>query len=161
MLANRTAIASRPSTNRAAVTNNPLARADGRTPQGRRIRDLYRAWHAAMGQPTDPVVQAAILGAAELTVAAETARAALLGGTGDIDAVVRLENLAGRAVRKLNIRPSATPSPSLRDYVASRAGAASPEKQTPREGAEGPVGEKAHHAVQEKQGEAFEEDQSR
>jgi hypothetical protein len=103
------------------MTNDPLrVRADGRTPQGRRIRDLFRAWHIGMGQPSDPTVQALVLTAAELTVAAETARAALLAGTGDIDAVVRLENLASRSVRKLGIKPGAHPKPpTIREYIAS------------------------------------------
>jgi hypothetical protein len=129
MLTNRAAITTRSSTNRAAVTNNPLARADGRTPQGRRIRDLYRAWHAAMGQPSDAGAQAAILAAAELVVAAESARAALLSGTGDVDQVVRLENLSGRAVRKLGIKAPATAAPvmpTIKDYVAARAAPETP-----------------------------------
>jgi hypothetical protein len=123
MLANRTSVTARPSTNRAAVTNNPLARADGRTPQGRRIRDLYRLWHAAMGCPADATVQATILAAAELMVAAETAHAALLAGTGDVDQVVRLENLSGRAVRKLGLQASApaTPPPSLSAWAQQAA----------------------------------------
>jgi hypothetical protein len=95
--------------NRVAATNDPLVRADGRTPQGRWIRDLYRAWHVAMGQPNDPAAQAGILAAAELLVAAESARTLLLAGTGDVDQVVRLENLSGRAVRKLGIKPACQP----------------------------------------------------
>jgi hypothetical protein len=44
MLAHRTTAATNPLLNRAAVTNNPLrVRADGRTSQGKRIRDLFRA----------------------------------------------------------------------------------------------------------------------
>jgi hypothetical protein len=40
----------RPNTksNTAATTNNPLVRADGRSAQGRRTRDLYRAYRFAL-----------------------------------------------------------------------------------------------------------------
>jgi hypothetical protein len=139
MLANRSSLTAHPSTNRAAVTNNPLARADGRTPQGRRIRDLYRAWQAAMGRPADATVQATILAAAELMVAAESARAALLAGTGDVDQVVRLENLAGRAVRKLGIKAPApaTSPPSLAAWAQQAA------PQPPEEGGGRDVGDEA------------------
>jgi hypothetical protein len=128
-LAARTAFETKPTTNRAALTNDPLrVRADGRTPQGRRIRDLYRGWHVAMGSPTDPTVQALILAAAELTVASEAARAALLAGAGDVDQLVRLENLASRATRKLGIAPGkgrgptgGAPEDELDAYLAQKA----------------------------------------
>jgi hypothetical protein len=124
MLSNRTAIALRSPTSRAAVTNDPLVRADGRTSQGRRIRDLFRGWHLALGHPSDATVQAAILAASELTVAAETARAALLAGTGDVEQVVRLENLAARSVRRLGIKADATAGaapPSLAEWAQQTA----------------------------------------
>jgi hypothetical protein len=150
MLATRTAAATKTPTNRAAMTNDPLrVRADGRTPQGRRIRDLFRAWHMAMGRPSDPTVQALVLTAAELTVAAETARAALLAGTGDVDAVVRLENLASRSVRKLGIKPSPPPKPqTIREYIAglrplpsvAATHASAPEEQPPPEAQHRPSG---------------------
>ena len=54
---------------------------------------------------------ASILAAAGLTVAAEAARAALLAGGGDIEQVVRLENLAARAVRRLGHKLGAVPRP--------------------------------------------------
>jgi hypothetical protein len=103
MLENRTAITTKASTNRAAMTNDPLVRADGRRPQGRRLRDLYRSYLASLGNPVDTGTgtQAAILTASELVVAAEAARTTLLAGEGDVDQVVRLENLAARALRRL------------------------------------------------------------
>jgi hypothetical protein len=101
LIVNRTGIASAPLTSRAALTNDPLRRrADGRTPQGRRIRDLFRAYSNAMGTPSDPGTQAAILAAAELVVAAECARAKVLADGGDVEQPVRLENLAARATRR-------------------------------------------------------------
>jgi hypothetical protein len=125
MLEARATIARNPLLNRAALTNNPLrARADGRTPDGRRIRDLFRSYLAALGNPSDPATQAAVLAAAELIVAAEAARARLLadGSGADIDQVVRLENLAGRALKRLAIKPGAGPKPpSLAEHLANRA----------------------------------------
>jgi hypothetical protein len=120
---NRTGIASAPLTSRAALTNDPLRkRADGRTPQGRRIRDLFRAYSTAMGAPSDPGTQAAILAAAELVVAAECARAKLLADGGDVEQLIRLENLAARATRRLGLKPeSQSRPPSLTEHLARRA----------------------------------------
>jgi hypothetical protein len=99
-IATRAAAATNPLLNRAAVTNDPLrVRADGRTPQGKRIRDLYRSYWEAIGRPSNPAIQAAVLAASELMVAAEGARAQFLAGRGDVEQIVRLENLALRAVR--------------------------------------------------------------
>jgi hypothetical protein len=78
-----------------ATTNDPLStRTDRNTAAGRRIADLYRAYIAAMGGPTDTILQANALAAAELKVAAEDVRKRMLGGGGDADQLVRLENLA-------------------------------------------------------------------
>jgi len=122
MLANHTAAVIKSTTNQSATTNDPLrVRADGRTPQGRRVRDLFRSYLGALGSPNDPGAQAAVLAAAELVVAAETARAALLAGTGDVDQVVRLENLSARAIRKLGIKGAAAKGPSLAEHLAARA----------------------------------------
>ena len=119
---NRTGIASAPLTSRAALTNDPLRkRADGRTPQGRRIRDLYRAYSHAMGKPSDPGTQAAILAAAELVVAAECARAKVLGDGGDVEQLIRLENLAARATRRLGVKPNCESKPlSLAEHLARK-----------------------------------------
>jgi hypothetical protein len=62
-------------TNRSAMTNDPLAgRANARTPRGRRVRDLYRALVGRLAE-RDPVGEAQALKIAELTVLAEDARA--------------------------------------------------------------------------------------
>jgi hypothetical protein len=125
MFAHRTTAATNPLLNRAAMTNDPLrVRADGRTPQGKRIRDLFRAFQAAAGNGSDPATVASILAAAELTVAAEAARAALLAGGGDIEQVVRLENLAARAVRRLGIK--APKPPTLGEHLSARAAGTAP-----------------------------------
>jgi hypothetical protein len=126
MLAARLTAAMPPETSRSRMTNRPLAgRANGNTREGRRLRDLFQSYIAALSNPSDPATQAAVLAAAELTVAAEAARARLLAGDGDIDSVVRIENLAARALRRLNIKPASKPPvPSLREYLARRAAAA-------------------------------------
>jgi hypothetical protein len=91
---------------RSRTTNNPLAvRASHRTAQGRRIRDLYQSYLRAMGNPTEAHLQADALTAAELRVAAENERAKVLAGHGSADDLVRVENLADRAVRKLGLKP--------------------------------------------------------
>ncbi len=72
-------------------------RAPRDTVQGCRIRQLYRSFIRKL-DPANPEHQAMALTAAELTVAAEDARARLLAG--DLTAeqpTVRLENTARRA----------------------------------------------------------------
>jgi hypothetical protein len=109
-------------TRRAKTTNDPASRANLNTANGRRVADLYRSYLRAMGDPTDAVAQANVLAAAELTVAAETARVQLLAGKADVDQLVKLENLAARAIRRLGIKPgaAAAPTQSLAAYLASK-----------------------------------------
>jgi hypothetical protein len=108
------------SINRSRTTNDPLRRADGRTSAGRRIRDLYRAYLACLPTAND-ATKAAVLAAAELVAAAETARTQLLAGTADIEQLVRLENLANRAVRRLGIKHSDAPPLTIRDRLIAEA----------------------------------------
>jgi hypothetical protein len=119
----RTAVAIKPAASRAKVTNDPIrARASGNSRQGRRLRDLYAAYMVALGHPAGPTTHAAVLAACELLVAAENARAALLAGRGDVDQVVRLENLAARAVRRLGLKPGGNaPHVPLRDRLTAAA----------------------------------------
>lgn len=110
---------------RSKTTNDPTSRANQDTAAGRRLADLIRGFMAEMGNPRSPVAQADAIRAAELTVAAEDARAKLLAGDGDANAVVRIENLAARAVRKLGLverqRDAAKPKLSLADYAREKA----------------------------------------
>jgi hypothetical protein len=136
---------------------------DGRTIAARRARELARGFVAELGGSLTVSRRLAVERAAALTAIAEDCQARRLKGDTNIslEDLVRATNAATRAVKALNIKPPAPASPpSLRAYMASRAATASPERQSPREGAEGHVGEKAQHAPQEKQGEAFEEDRS-
>jgi hypothetical protein len=105
--ARRSATAEPITTRRAKTTNDPASRANLNTANGRRVADLYRSYLRAMGDPTDAIAQANVLAAAELTVAAETARVQLLAGKADVDQLVKLENLAARAIRRLGIKPGA------------------------------------------------------
>ena len=67
----------------------------------------------------------AVRKAAELTVAAEMARAAVLNGgsnAADLDVLIKLEGEARRAVRALGIKPDATkPHVPMRDRIAAEA----------------------------------------
>jgi hypothetical protein len=96
---------------RAALTNNPVrAGRHGQSAEGRRVRDLFGSYLSALGNPADAATQALILAASELVVGAEKARADLLAGRGDVDQVVRLENLSARALRRLGLgKPAAKP----------------------------------------------------
>jgi hypothetical protein len=117
----RSAVEGKSLTNRSATTNDPMrARASGRTSGGRRVRDLYRCYLAGMNNPDD-ACRAQVLAAAELTVAAENARAELLAGQGDIEQIVRLENLANRAVKRLGKRTEAPQGPTLAEHLAKLA----------------------------------------
>ena len=110
---------------RSRTTNEPLRRANGNTAAGRRVRDLYRAFLAVMGNPVDPISQASALNAAELAVAVEQQRlAAARGDALDIDALVRLSNLADRAVKRLGLpaAPVKASGPTLESYLAANYG---------------------------------------
>jgi hypothetical protein len=105
---------------RSRMTRKPVAvRANQNTQRGRRLADLFHALLDRVGNPTDVMVQADVLRAAELRVAAEDLRAKVLAGEPcKPDALVRLENLAGRAERRLGKAPNKTPS--LAEYLARR-----------------------------------------
>ena len=94
------------------------SRAPRATARGRRIRNLFRAYMAKL-TPGDPLHQAAAMRAAELSVAAEDARARLLIDPSAEEAAVRLDNTARRAVEELTaIAPKPDPSAALKAYIA-------------------------------------------
>lgn len=110
-----------PPSQRARATNDPMKRHRGKTAEARRIRDLFLGYMAALGNPQSAIVQAKAAKAAELMVAAENLRARLINGDGDANQLVRLENLADRAVRSLGL-PEANAVPAhvpLRERLAS------------------------------------------
>jgi hypothetical protein len=120
-----------PVTRRSRITNDPTTRCNQATAAGRRLNDLIRGFLNEMGNPTSTVAQSAAISAAELVVAAEDARSKLLAGNGDADQVVRLENLAHRAVRKLGLdKQRGKPKQTLADYVRQRAAPAGAMKES-------------------------------
>jgi hypothetical protein len=89
-------------TRRSRTSNDPLSRISQSTAIGRRVADLLRSYLREMTDRTCHAVADASR-AAELTVAAETARERLLAGQCNIDEVVKAERLARHAVRKLGL----------------------------------------------------------
>jgi hypothetical protein len=107
---------------RSRATNDPLFLARDQTGrrQARRRRDLVRMLIDGLGGQgaVSDLTLVTVRKAAELTVAAEAARAAVLNGgscAADLDMLVKLEGEARRAVRALGLRPEAAkqgaPSP--------------------------------------------------
>jgi hypothetical protein len=106
---------------RSRTTNDPSSRFDLNSAEGRRARDLFEGYLALMGNPSDTIALSNALAAAELKARAEQARKVR---EIDPDQLVRLENLAHRAERKLGLKTAtaapATMSPAA--YLAGRAG---------------------------------------
>lgn len=108
------------------MKSSGIAGLDGRTTAARRVRDLAVTYTAALGGIVDPMERELILKAAQLNVAAEDMRRrSLQGEPVDIASLVKLENLASRAVRSLNLSGKrSTPAPDLQSYLKARAAAA-------------------------------------
>jgi hypothetical protein len=90
---------------------------DGRTSAARRKTALAKALVEALtgGEGTlDPVIMAQVQRCAELSVAAEVARAQMLGGTGNLELLVKLEGELRRAFVVLGapLRAKLPPEPS-------------------------------------------------
>jgi hypothetical protein len=107
---------------RARRTNQPFAAHDLKTARGRRIADLAGAYAAALGNPSDIGRQAEIVTAAELQVLAEETRALALANpaVADLDAIVRVQGAADRALRRLRIKPGAVAdkTPTIHEIAA-------------------------------------------
>jgi hypothetical protein len=94
---------------------------DMRSQSARRYRDLIASFTNALGSHLSDAQRVAVQRAAGLTVAAEEARArAMRGEPIEIADLVKLENLADRAVRALNIKHKGLKPPALDDYLAGR-----------------------------------------
>jgi hypothetical protein len=110
-----------PARRRSRRTNNPLNNHNQLRKAGRRIADLYRSLMSEMADKST-LAQANALRAAELMFATEEARAQLIQGKLDPDAVVRLEHTAHRAYQKLGLdRQRAARRPKLQDYIVRAA----------------------------------------
>jgi len=108
---------------RSRRSNDPTAGLSLITARGRRVADLTRAYLAAVGDPRDLGRQAEVIAAAEMQVLAEEARAAALRKPekADLDAIVRIQGAADRALRRLGIKPSTgSHVPTLADYLSSK-----------------------------------------
>jgi hypothetical protein len=102
---------------------------DGRTSAAQRIRKVAQAFAADLGgaEKLSPAVMVKVRRAAELVVAAEELRAKAMRGelTTDVGllALVRLEGLADRSVRRLRLehKREQNASPDLAAYLAGSA----------------------------------------
>lgn len=96
-----------------------------RKQENARRRQLVAAYVSALGGSASvtPIQMQDIERAVDLVLLARTARAELSAGKTTINAVVKLENAADRAVRRLNLPASgaAAPVQTLQDYLARRA----------------------------------------
>jgi hypothetical protein len=120
------AIAAAPSRIRSRITNSPELR-HGRSAEGRRVRDLFRAYAAALGNPQDDGTLALVLSAAEAITISEIVRADYIAGKADFKTITSAENAANRALKRLGLaKPAASKpvGPSLQDIKARYAPAA-------------------------------------
>lgn len=122
-LPDRTPIAARSTANRSAATNRPISRWNLRSTGGRRCRDLFNGYLRQLGNPTDDPTVALVVAAAEAIVLAEDARKeCLAGGLNGMSAelMIRCENTAARALRRLGLNRAAPPAPrkSLAEKLA-------------------------------------------
>lgn len=114
---------------RSAVTNDPFkapAGIDGRSPEGRRFRDLCLSLATDLGGVDEISDSTALLirQAATLSVHLERLQARLATGDSDIrtiSEVSRLANVHGRALRALGIRKPVAKKRTIQDYLAERA----------------------------------------
>jgi hypothetical protein len=129
MIESATPNASRSANNRSRTTNDPrrVRGVDGRSAIMRRRRDLIGMYVAALGNQITDRKMVEIVRAADLVAACETQRAlSLRGQPVDVLALVRLENLAARAVKALGIKTDEQSTETLSDYLDTLADEATP-----------------------------------
>jgi hypothetical protein len=100
------------------------SRSTSRRALDRRRRDLAAIFAASLGDAVNPLMQVAIRKAAELTAAAEMARATVLDGGNNaatLDVLIKLEGEARRAVRALGLKPDAVKSRGSTSFGPLRA----------------------------------------
>jgi hypothetical protein len=105
----------------------PAYRKPNQTRAGRLRQEMTAGYIEALGglDRISSIQAENIMRAVDLMMLAKTARAELAVGRQTINNVVKLENSADRAVRRLGIKPGApaSPAPSLQAYLASKAAA--------------------------------------
>jgi hypothetical protein len=95
-----------------------MGRFDGRSVEGRRLRDLFRSYSAQLGNPDDAGAVAMIMSAAEQVIGAERVRSQYFAGKAVYDEVIRAEGAANRALKRLGLtRPAAQPRKSLAEKL--------------------------------------------
>ena len=100
-----------------------MLRLDGRTRQARRLRELINWLIEETGgtASASPAQLERIHRTAQLVLLAEQSRERALRSDGDLESVVRIENLAARTLRSLRVTvPKRSSKPSLAEYLASR-----------------------------------------
>jgi hypothetical protein len=108
----RPPVADHSACNRSKITNKPLHRWKGNTPEGRRCRDIFRALMHAAGQPTDPAIIARLASVADTAVLTDTVRErAARGEPVDYGALHRMEARVDREFRRLGLVPKPAPAP--------------------------------------------------
>jgi hypothetical protein len=96
-----------------------------RKQENARRRQLVGAYVTALGGSASvtPIQMQDVERVVDLVLLARTARAELSAGKTSVNDVVKLENAADRAVRRLNLPATGTAAPvqTLQDYLAQRA----------------------------------------
>jgi hypothetical protein len=104
-------------------TKRSRHRLDRRVRPARNVLKLIELYSARLGKDaSDPLLQAAIVRAAELRAVAEDLRSQVLRGESvSADDLVRCERLAAAAERALHLdRRQRDTTPTLQDYLASK-----------------------------------------
>lgn len=116
-VADSKAVAARPATTRAAVSNDPrgLRGVDGRSAEARRFRDLVMAFVDDLGGPAraSEADKALARAAAGAVVASEKMQSAMINGEPvDLEQASRLQNSASRFLTAMRRRHRHAPKPS-------------------------------------------------
>lgn len=96
------------------------ARVDGRRREARRLRELISGLMQQLNSGADasPLLLERVHRAAELCLLAEKSRALAMRHGGDLNSVIRLENVAARALKLLAIPPARKDrAPGLQEYL--------------------------------------------
>ena len=111
--------------NRSKVTNGTilLTGVDGRSPMGRRFRDLVKGYQAEIGVELTSVEHDLIRQAATLVLRAEGMAADVINGKPvDTDQLIRLTSTAKRILTAIAAKAAKRkpPAPTLADHIAKR-----------------------------------------
>lgn len=128
VLENNTATAAQPRGKPASKPRRPRrerARYNGRTAEYFRVKTLEAGFWVQLTNATDPIMEANVTRAAELTALSELIRGQRLRGEAvSVEEIVRIENAARRAVADLGIKsvPQRDAGQTLDGYLEQRYG---------------------------------------